>query len=335
LVTAVLQASGYTESIKQKGSKKDRRMSYRFLEGETVPDGVRRIALEQIDKALELTTAGSQAGKNLDEAIHDTRVCCKKVRGLLRLVRFELDDETFKTENVYYRDANRSLSSVRDTAAMVETLDKLIEGFAGQLAEAAFQTMRKSLARSTKNAQVDKEKALAEVKKTLTEARQRVEQWPLEKNDFSALGRGLKRIYKQGRLCFATAFDQQSVESFHEWRKQVKYLWYHMRLLQPLWPALLQQLADEIKVLSDYLNADHDLAMLREWVLEQPRKADDLTEIETLVALIDQRRGELQVLAQLLGKRLYVEQPEVFRNRFYEYWRAWRAEQRIDPIAVS
>jgi CHAD domain-containing protein len=218
---------------------------------------------------------------------------------------------------------------------LVEILDKLIERFADQLAEPAFQAMRKSLARSTKKAQVDKKKALAEVKRTLTEARQRVEKWPLEKNDFSALGKGLKRIYKQGRLGFAIAFEQQSVESFHEWRKQVKYLWYHVRLLQPLWPALLQQLADEVKVLSDYLNADHDLAMLREWVLEQPRKADDLTEIETLVALIDQRRGELQVLAQVLGKRLYVEQPKVFRNRFYEYWRAWRAEQRIDPIGDS
>jgi len=310
-------------------------MGYRFLEGETVPDGVRRIALEQIDKALELTTAGSKAGENLDKAIHDTRVSCKKLRGLLRLVRFELDDETFKTENVYYRDANRRLSSVRDTAALVETLDKLIERFADQLAEPAFQTMRKSLTRSRNKAQFNKKKALAEEKKTLTEARQRVEKWPLEKDDFSALGRGLKRIYKQGRLGFATAFEQQSVENFHEWRKQVKYLWYHMRLLQPLWPALLKPLADEIKLLSDHLNADHDLAMLGEWVLEQPGNADDLTEIEALVALIDQRRGELQVLAQLLGTRLYVEQPEVFKNRFYEYWRAWRSEQRVDPIAVG
>ena len=310
-------------------------MSYRFQEHETVPDGVKRIALEQIDKALELTTAGSKAGENLDKAIHDTRVSCKKLRGLLRLVRFELDDETFKTENVYCRDANRRLSSVRDTAALVETVDKLIERFADQLAEPAFQTMRKSLTRSRNKAQFNKKKALAEVKKTLTEARQRVDKWPLENDNFSALSKGLKRTYKQGRLGLATAFEQQSVENFHEWRKQVKYLWYHMRLLQPLWPALLQQLADEIKLLSDYLNADHDLAMLREWVLEQPRNADDLTEIEALMALIDQRRGELQVLAQLLGTRLYVEQPEVFKNRFYEYWRAWRSEQRVDPIAVG
>ncbi len=140
-------------------------MSYRFQEHETVPDGVKRIALEQIDKALELTTAGSKAGKNLDKAIHDTRVSCKKLRGLLRLVRFGLDDETFKSENVYYRDVNRSLSSVRDTAALVETLDKLIERFADQLAEPAFQTMRKSLTRSRNKAQFNKKKALAEVRK--------------------------------------------------------------------------------------------------------------------------------------------------------------------------
>jgi hypothetical protein len=196
-------------------------MSYRFQKQETVPDGVKRIALEQIDKALELTTAGSKAGENLDEAIHDTRMCCKKLRGLLRLVRLELDEETFKKENVYYRDMSRRLSSVRDTAALVETLDKLIERFADQLAESAFQTIRKSLTRSRKNAQVDKKKALAEVKKTLTGARERVEKWPLQKNDFSALGGGLKRIYERGCLGFTTALAQPSVEHFHEWRNKL------------------------------------------------------------------------------------------------------------------
>ena len=310
-------------------------MSYRFQEHETVPDGVKRIALEQIDKALELATAGSQAGENLDVAIHDTRMCCKKLRGLLRLVRLELDEETFKKENVYYRDVSRRLSSVRDTAALVETLDKLIERFADQLAESAFQTIRKSLTRSRENEQVDKQKALAEVKKTLTGARERVEKWPLQKNDFSVLGGGLKRIYRQGRLGFTTALEQPSVEHFHEWRKQVKYLWYHMRLLEPTWPTLLKQFASELKTLSDYLNADHDLAMLRARVLEQPGNADDQTEIEALVALIDQQRGELQVQAQLQGKRVYAEKPEVFKNRFQEYWRAWHSEQPTDPIAVS
>ena len=310
-------------------------MSYRFQEQETIADGVRRMAVEQIDTSLDLATVGSKAGENLDVAIHDTRMCCKKLRGLLRLVRLELDEETFKRENVYYRDVSRRLSSVRDTAAVVETLDKLIERFAEQLAESAFQTARKSLTRSGKNAQVDKQKALAEVKETLTGARERVEKWPLQKNDFSALGAGLKRIYKQGCLGFTTALEQPSVEHFHEWRKQVKYLWYHVRLLEPTWPTLLKQFANELKTLSDYLNADHDLAMLRARVLEQPGNADDQTEIEALVALIDQRRKELQVQAQLLGKRVYAEKPEVFKNRFQGYWRAWHSEQRIEPIAVS
>jgi hypothetical protein len=54
-----------------------------------------------------------------------------------------------------------------------------------------------------------------------------------------------------------------------------------------------------------------------------------------LVALIDQRRGELQVEARRLGERVYVEKPRAFAGRLQGYWQAWRAEGQVDPIAVS
>src|SRR6266550_4213516 len=99
-------------------------MSYRFEGRETVSDGVRRIAFEQVDKARSQTKANAT---NLDQSIHDTRVCFKKLRALLRLVRDDLGDKTYERENIYCRDSNRRLSSLRDTAAMAETLKKLRE----------------------------------------------------------------------------------------------------------------------------------------------------------------------------------------------------------------
>jgi CHAD domain-containing protein len=138
-----------------------------------------------------------------------------------------------------------------------------------------------------------------------------------------------------GSIGFANAYKKHRVEDFHEWRKQVKYLWYQVRLLRELWPDPLKQLADELKTLTDYLSDDHDLAMLRERVLAQAENSNDQTEREAIVALIDQRRAELQVLARLLGERLYVENFGAFKNRFHDYWRVWQSEQEIDPIAVS
>jgi hypothetical protein len=68
-----------------RGSPKDpprqrshfRKMSYRFKAFESVSQAVERIALERLDQALDHTKAKIK----LDEAVHDIRVCFKKIRG--------------------------------------------------------------------------------------------------------------------------------------------------------------------------------------------------------------------------------------------------------------
>src|SRR6516164_7954568 len=119
-------------------------MSYRLEDDESIPQALERMALEQLDKALDCTKAKTK----LDEAVHDTRVCFKKLRALIRLERDELGDKQYHRENVFYRDLNRKLSKVRDTAALTEILAKLEERFVKELAADAFQSTRKSLTRA-------------------------------------------------------------------------------------------------------------------------------------------------------------------------------------------
>ena len=126
---------------------------------------------------------------------------------------------------------------------------------------------------------------------------------------------------------------EPSVENFHAWRKRVKDLWYQVRLLRPLWPGMLKDLANEFGRLADCLSDDHDLAILRQAVLRQP--TEERTQVEALTALIDQQRGELEMEAKRLGERLYVETPNAFVRRFEVYWRAWCAEEKVASVALS
>ena len=98
---------------------------------------------------------------------------------------------------------------------------------------------------------------------------------------------------------------------------------------------MMEPFADALKALGEYLSADHDLAILRARMCEQAKRLDDRTALEALVALIDQRRGELEVEATPLGTRIYAEKPGAFVNRLEAYWHVWRAEGRVDPIADS
>jgi CHAD domain-containing protein len=306
-------------------------MSYRLQDHEAVPEGIKRVVLEQMDTVLH---AAQETSGNQDSAVHDARTSLKKIRAVLRLVQDGIDGDVFRQENVCFRDAGRHLSAVRDAAVMLETFDKLMERFSAQLAADAFTGLRKTLRQSSTTRRVEKQKALAVVAKTISAARRRVEHWPIHHDGFSALGPGVERAFKRGRRAFAVAVDQPSVENFHEWRKDVKCLWYQIRILKPIWPKMMERLADELEALGDYLSDDHDLAILRERVLEHAGQSDDRTALETLVALIDQRRGELEVEAKRLGARVYGEKPRAFVGRLQAYWQAWRAEVRADPIAA-
>lgn len=306
-------------------------MSYRLKEDEGLSDGLKRIVLEQIDKALENLRP---TARNKDEAIHDARVCIKKIRAVLRLIRDSLGNESYRAEDTAYRDAGRALSKVRDSVALLEVVDKLIEHFSDQLSTNPFANVRAPLMRSKKIRQQDRKSAMTTAAKALRQARQRVHKWP-EVVHHRALARGQTRVFKRGHSGFDTAYDQPTVENFHEWRKQVKNLLYQTNVLRSLWRRMMVAYAAELKTLGKLLSEDHDLAILREKVSEQLKQSEDRTEIEALVALVDQRRNELQVNARVLGTRIYAEKPRTFIDRAEAYWRAWRSEVKVDPIVGS
>lgn len=96
--------------------------------------------------------------------------------------------------------------------------------------------------------------------------------------------------------------------------------------MEPVWPQIMQELADQAHELTQHLGDDHDLAVLRATVLADPDTFGGDSTLETLLALIDRRRGELQQEAFLLGRRLYQDKAKVFAERIEGYWRAWRSE---------
>ena len=117
-------------------------------------------------------------------------------------------------------------------------------------------------------------------------------------------------------------------DNLHEWRKQTKYLWHQLQVLEPLWPSVLAGLAEQAHALSQHLGDDHDLAMLRDKLLGEPDQFADAAAVSAVVDLLDRRRVDLQKLAVSLGRRLYAERPARFAARLRGYWKVSRSEAR-------
>jgi len=313
-------------------------MAYRFKRKEPVGEGLARIVREQIDRALaEIDSAEGYHDLSRAEVVHQVRKRCKKIRGAVRLCRPAFK-ETYRKTNTWFRDTARLLSGVRDADAMLEAFDALMERFEDEVDAQRFAEVRSLLERwrsDTAQDESELEPRIAEFRRRIVDARDELPSWSLDEEGFDAIAGGLQKTYGRGREAMKTAREDTTTEALHEWRKRVKYHWYHCRLLHDIWQDHMGQRCDAMSELSDLLGDDHDLAVLRQTIVEcgGPVAAHD--GLDSFIELLDSRRMELQRDAFALGRLTYAEKPKQIRRRFKRYWVAWKTPRRNEPTAVG
>jgi len=299
-------------------------MGFRLRKSESASAGARRVAQEEIEKALELLEA-----KRTDpaETVHELRKHFKKVRAALRLVRDEVGPEVYERDNLAVRDLGRRLSAARDAAVRVTALDRLREVSEKDVPGEEMAAVRRKLVRRQKEAvrRLQKGPAFPEMAAELQDIRRRVQAWPLTKTGFACLEPGLRRVYGQGRKGHAVSYQEGTDEAFHEWRKRAKDLRYHIDMLSPAWPAVLEDVEKTLHDLTDCLGDDHDFADLRRSLTASRRLLPPNAAGTMVIELIDRRRSDLQAKARPIGARIYSEKPKRFTARLGSYWDAWRS----------
>lgn len=295
-------------------------MTYRLDLTASMAASVREVARSELSKAERDLT-----GEELDraEAVHEARKRFKKLRGLLRLARPALGT-SYTIENKIFRDCGRRLADTRDADAMVECIEALRERYdddldgQGKALQRAIEDWRNDVL----PAEDDLERHVAEVVATLDKAEDRLRSWSLPPDDRHPLLDGLEKTYRRGRKAMGKAYDDPSGERFHDWRKRVKYHWYHLRLLRDVWPDPIKARIGETKTLSDLLGDDHDLTVLRDLVNEGQIGFSKPGLQATLLGLIERRQAELRGEARPLGARLFAEKPKHLAKRIERYWAA-------------
>ena len=298
---------------KRAGSKRDAERAFRLYEEEAIPDGIRRIARGQLERAHD--ELGDSSKRRLSDAVHESRKAFKRLRATVRLARGAIGDDTYRRENRAFRDAGRRLSGVRDASVLIETLDEIESACGEFLPTGATTRLRGRLEDERKRALDSLHEDDALVTAVLAEiehARTRTAAWTFEAEDFAALAPGLRRIYRRGRKAHQRAQADPTTENLHEWRKRVKDLWHAEQILRPAAPKKMKTVAQRTHALADLLGDDHDLAELRSYVVRHHSGSDDRMAQVALMKVIDRRRTELQSQAFRLGSQLYERKPKRF-----------------------
>jgi CHAD domain-containing protein len=292
-------------------------MTFRLKENEPLAPGIRRIAREQLEKAL--AEIRGELHKNEGAAVRATRKHMKRARALLRLVQREIGPEIFKGENERLRDVGRAFSGSRDAWVQLQVLQKLAES-SGQ-DEGAFAETRTALKGEISDLAEtfgdEKEAAVA----ALQQIGDRLEGWPLENLQAEDLCLAVKRTYRRGRKCFRCAGEDPVAENFHEWRKRVKDFWYQAQIVQTLNETVLCEMAESAKSLGQQLGDLHDLAFFRQRLQARPEFPE--AERTLLLGLICSSERELERITLDLGARVYAEKPGALGRRLLHYAREW------------
>jgi CHAD domain-containing protein len=320
-------------------------MAFRFEPRETLLTGIQRIARERIASVVKLLSRKSPPSA---DSIHEARRHLKSIRALLRLARGAIGEETRRNENIFFRDAGRSLSESRDPQALLETLDRLEKpshknSGSSTPAKNGMRTLLSEVRREIEQEILD-DATHEKVETLLRELRHAKRRTPLwfqgavlqPANEWELLvGTGLRKTYRKARnlVCEILAEGHAAFrdESWHELRKCAKALGYQLRLLKPIWPATIESLVDEIDQLSSLLGDANDLAVLRRKLLEREAIASDRAREErtrrNLLRLIDRRKHALHSKAFKYAQIIYSEKPRRFERRLATYWDIWQPKK--------
>jgi CHAD domain-containing protein len=340
---AVARASRGRSEQERTEEEADRQ--FELLPGEQLGEGIRRMALGQVDMAVALLGAGG--AKPDEHAVHETRKALKRLRALVRLLERELGAEPYRRESAALREIAAGLAAARDSEVMLATLEALLERSPRRLRRrAGVKRLRRRLTAERdrlKGQMLADEASMARLRGDLRAFRARVLAWPLRERGGGLVEPGLADIYRQGRRRYRRTLVGKGdrTVAMHQWRKRVKDLRYAAEMLQRRDPwnrsangrrgggradtRRLRRLAKRADVLGETLGEDHDLALLAELLRGEAKRRGKRSKRAAaplgrrsrrlLLKQIARRRRKLRGRALRRGERLYRRRTKRFMRR--------------------
>jgi CHAD domain-containing protein len=293
-------------------------MSFRVRPGESIADGLRRLAKKELSSAREQLTGAKPPG---EDAIHEARKSVKKVRAIVHLVK---NDNGGRLSGIkkQLRETNRVLSQSRDADAMNEILAKLLDRQPRLLTEHTSARLRHQLSTHTDAVAqaATREEAWQEVAEELRAIKKTVKRWSQSHRGFRALAPGLRATHKSGRKAMARALASSRADAFHEWRKQIKALWYELRLIQDC-SARIRKDVDALNRAETWLGDDHNISVLCAYLSGAQALTYDPDEIERFRRGSDRYQRTLRRQATASAKTIYAIRTRDYLGKVRNAWR--------------
>ncbi|RKF23126.1 CHAD domain-containing protein [Altericroceibacterium spongiae] len=294
-------------------------MAYRFRrKDKTVETGIRRIAREQIDKAI----ASIDSEDDDAEIIHAIRKRCKKLRALLRLVGPSFPK--FQKENRIFADTSDLVGDLRHPDLMERTYRQLVKTYNKELNCKSFLLIGENIKaqREADLSRMDIDARLAACRNRFREASKRVAYWHLEEEGWEALSAGVLGVYE--RACAALdATKSDNGNAYYELRKWMKYHRHHMRILRPIAPTVFAERAKHARKLTKLLAGHNNLLLFEDRLRSEPATYGADEDIEAILILARRQRIVQDAEISRAAHKLLQYEPDDLSRKWGKMWAEW------------
>lgn len=300
-------------------------MPFRLRTTESVADGLRRLARQELGS---ISTHLDAATPPRDDAIHEIRKSVKKARAILRTVGADHGNGLARSAKRLHA-INSRLSALRDADVMLETLRTLRIKDRGILNGRCFARVHRRLSshrKSLLNA-AGRKRTWQRLGESVRKVRQDARHWKPEHRQFGCLAAGIRLAHRRGGEAMARARKSQRATDFHEWRKQVKALWYQLRLVESSGPRIRR----DVKALhraEEWLGNEHNVIVLCDTLSKDGSpEGDDRVDLDRVRLVGDGYRCELRTKALASTRHIYARAPREYANAVRREWKGWHTRQ--------
>lgn len=293
---------------------------------ESIAENIQRILEGQLDY---IKNQSARRQKDVPKAIHEIRKSLKRIRAVLRLIRDEIGYSTYYRENNFYREHNRNLSEIRNFEVLSGSIKTLQKDLSNTIPADVFTSLEEELDRQQEEVTGGATRLEQLLKKTAREimaGRERIYDFPINHDDFGVFEGGLFRIYRQGRKYLRDARRNPSPDRLHDLRKRMKYFWYQIDILQPIFPGPMKAYASTLETISENLGVFHDLQVMQEFLAG----SDIIPDSRVKEALQEACRAKKSMLLHHIwpvAGMAYSEKPHAMVNRLASYWQVYAHSQ--------
>ena len=307
-----------------------KKAEYQFHSGETVREGLVRIVGTLIESALARI---QQPHTHRAEDVHQVRLTLKWLRAVLWLIRPVISEADFKQETERLKKAAERLAFSRDLTVARQTVGRLLRALPEQQDAAPFKLLQRSFARQApvQHPAAKREKALQLAASDLQETKRFLQQLRLLSERWAALEPGLREVYRKGRSRMRRALREGGDQDFHDWRTEAKYLYYQLLMLASIRPKRMGKRVKRLRALQNKLGLDHDLIILRHFLLEAPERYGGSWAVEQVMPRLNRQSKELRKQCLALGQMLFRQKPGKFVERLGQHWQEWARSSGQGP----